>query len=299
MVDVDSNTPKIQRRVELCSRMTEIDAKTDEELGFAARPLIQATLPHSKTAGTNYFRQNGNIVLEVRSSPLYGLPYGTIPRILLIWMTSEACKKKCRDLELGKNLAEFLRRLDFPVTGGKRGYLTALKKQMDALFTSTFHIRYDVSGSQQHGLGHDNIVPVIHYVCWDSPKSASEDQMNLFHNEITLSKEFYQEIIKRPVPVDMRAIKILRKSPLAIDVYEWLTLKNYSARRPVGIPWASLQLQFGAGYPDTTRGKLDFKAKFKEALVSVGQVYPDAKKLRPETDHLLFIPGRPHIPAKF
>ena len=124
-------------------------------------------------------------------------------------------------------------------------------------------------------------------------------QMNLFHNEITLSKEFYQEIIKRPVPVDMRAIKILRKSPLAIDVYEWLTLKNYSARRPVGIPWASLQLQFGAGYPDTTRGKLDFKAKFKEALVSVGQVYPDAKKLRPETDHLLFIPGRPHIPAKF
>jgi hypothetical protein len=279
--------------------MAEIDAKTDEELGFMARPLIQATLPHSKTPGTNYFRQNGNVVLEVRSSPIYGLPYGTIPRILLIWMTSEACKKKSRDLELGKTLTEFLRRLDFPVTGGARGYLTALKKQMDALFTSTFHIRYDVSGSKQHGLAHENIVPVIHYICWDSPKSASEDQMNLFRNEITLSKEFYQDIIKQPVPVDMRAIKMLRKSPLAIDVYEWLTLKNYSARRPVGIPWEALQLQFGASYPNTPRGRRNFKMKFLMALASVGQVYPDANKLQPETDHLLFIPGRPHIPAKF
>ena len=35
-----------------------------------------------------------------------------------------------------------------------------------------------------------------------------------------------------------------------------------------------------------------------EELTKVAIVYPEAGKLRPETNHLLFIPGRPHVPKK-
>ena len=292
-VDMKSITPKESRRVELCSKIGENDARAAEELAFAARPLIQATLPHSRTAGTNYVRRNGNLTLEVRASADYGLPYGVIPRVLIIWMTSEACRKKSRTLEMGKNLSEFMRKLDIPIEGRA---IAQLKKQMDSLFTSVFYVRYNVSEGGRTGLGHELITPVKNYICWDTPKDIS--QPNLFPNELTLFEDFYKDIISLPVPVDLRAIRGLRKSPMAVDIYEWLTLKNYYAKRPTVIPWDALQFQFGAGYPNTTRGRLNFKAKFKAALVSVGQVYEDAKKLRPETEHLLFIPGRPHVLPK-
>lgn len=296
MVDMKSITPKEDRRVGLFSEIGEIDAKDADELAFAARPLIQATLPHSKTPGTNYVRRNGNLTLEVRASTDYGLPYGVIPRLLIIWMTSEACRKKSRTLEMGKNLSEFMNKLDMPVTGGDYGRIKPLKRQMDSLFTSIFYIRYNVTEGENSGLGHELIAPVKNYICWDKPKDPS--QPNLFSNELTLSEDFYKDIISLPVPVDLRAIKGLRKSPMAVDIYEWLTLKNYYAKRPTVIPWEALQFQFGAGYPDTPQGRLDFRKKFRSALLAVGQVYEDAKKLRPETEHLFFVPGRPHILPK-
>jgi len=296
MVDSKFITPKDKRRVERCSEIGDIDAIEVEELAFAARPLIQATLPHKKTTGTNYVRRNGNLTLEVRASADYGLPYGVIPRILIIWMTSEACRKKSRTLEMGKNLSEFMNKLDMPVTGGNYGRIKPLKRQMDSLFTSVFYIRYNVTDGDKSGLGHELFAPVKNYICWDKPKDPS--QPSLFSNELTLSEDFYKDIIALPVPVDMRAIKGLRKSPLAVDIYEWLTLKNYYAKRPTVIPWDALQFQFGASYPNSVRGRLDFKQNFKKALVLVGQVYEDAKKLRPETEHLFFVPGRPHILPK-
>jgi len=293
MVDSKFITPQDKRRVELRAKIEEIDAKTDEELGFASRPLIQATLPHKKTPGTNYVRRNGNVTLEVRASEDYGIPYGVIPRLLIIWMTSEACRRQSRTLELGRNLSEFMRKLDIPVTGNRIGHL---KRQMDSLFTSIFSIRYGISNNGRSGLNHEIIAPVKNYICWDTPKDIP--QPSLFSNELTLSEDFYKDIISLPVPIDLRAIRSLRKSPLAVDVYEWLSLKNYSAKKPSAISWDSLMLQFGSGYQSTPQGCLDFKKKFRAALKMVGQVYEDALKLRPETDHLLFIPGRPHVLPK-
>ena len=94
----------------------------------------------------------------------------------------------------------------------------------------------------------------------------------------------------------MEALKALRKSPMALDIYMWLTYKNSYAKSPVVISWQSLQAQFGAGYPMTTRGKLDFKGKFKDALKKVSIAYPEARKLKVELGGLKFMPGLPHVP---
>jgi hypothetical protein len=56
-----------------------------------------------------------------------------------------------------------------------------------------------------------------------------------------------------------------------------------------------LQRQFGAGYPETVRGRLDFKRKFLLALKKVAEVYPEAQKLRAETDVLVYVPGYPDV----
>lgn len=59
---------------------------------FMARQLVQCTLPHSDPGDTPIWtRVNGNTTLVIRpdfdrvtKKPLY--PYGTVPRLLLLWM---------------------------------------------------------------------------------------------------------------------------------------------------------------------------------------------------------------------
>ena len=65
-----------------------------DALGFMARGMVQATLPHSKVAGNEFTRKNGNYSLTILSPSTIGLPYGSVPRLLLAWVTTEAVKTK-------------------------------------------------------------------------------------------------------------------------------------------------------------------------------------------------------------
>jgi hypothetical protein len=61
------------------------------------------------------------------------------------------------------------------------------------------------------------------------------------------------------VPIDLRAYKALRGSPLAMDIYTWLTYRmSYTTRRTRPIRWEALMGQFGSRF--TGEGAVrDFK----------------------------------------
>ena len=80
-------------------------------LGFMARAMVQATLPHRAVAGNEFTRRNGNFTLTLLSPSSIGLPYGAVPRLLLAWVTTEAVKTKSRELELGDSMAAFMAQL--------------------------------------------------------------------------------------------------------------------------------------------------------------------------------------------
>src|SRR5271157_3401994 len=112
------------------TRQTEPEAIAEEsaaaeveerqKVGFSARLLVQATLPHSRPAkGVNQFqRSNGFVTVKIIADADYGLPYGTYPRLLLAWMTTEAVHTQSPEMELGASLAEFMRKLDLDKGGG-------------------------------------------------------------------------------------------------------------------------------------------------------------------------------------
>ena len=52
---------------------------------------------------------------------------------------------------------------------------------------------------------------------WWHPQNTN--QSGLWESTLTLSEEFFEEIIKSPVPIDIRALKALKRSPLALDLY--------------------------------------------------------------------------------
>ena len=100
----------------------------------------------------------------------------------------------------------------------------------------------------------------------------------------------FNEIIDRPVPVDMRALKALKRSPMALDIYCWLTYRLSYLRKPTEIPWAVLQIQFGADYA-RTRG---FKESFLHHLHAILTVYPEAN-VKGDKRGLLLKPSKPHV----
>jgi hypothetical protein len=110
-----------------------------------------------------------------------------------------------------------------------------------------------------------------------------------------LSKDFFEEVIDRPVPIDMRALQALKRSPMALDIYCWLTYRLSYLKKKTEIPWQVLQIQFGAGYPTTMQGQRDFKKNFLKHLRSVLVVYPEAKTAE-GVYGLILKSSKPHVP---
>jgi hypothetical protein len=106
-----------------------------------------------------------------------------------------------------------------------------------------------------------------------------------------LSERFFESVISAPVPVDMRAIKALRGSPLRLDIYTWLTHRMSYLRRSTTVPWQALAVQFGGDYAQLRQ----FKAVFLKQLEKVRAVYPFANVHQAEQG-LLLLPSRTHVP---
>jgi|AntAceMinimDraft_1070359.scaffolds.fasta_scaffold04239_4 hypothetical protein len=236
-------------------------------LGFMARAMVQATLPHSKVEGNEFSRTNGKYTLSILTPSAIGLPYGSIPRLLLAWITTEAVKTQSREIELGDSLSGFMRELDMVATGGRWGSVNRLKNQTRKLFASTITASYD-SGNR-FALVNQPLAEQATF-WWDT---KNPDQAGLWKSTVTLSERFFREVIDRPIPIDMRAIKALKKSPMALDVYSWMTYRVSYLTKPTTVPWKVLSLQFGSNYSQVR----DFRAAFLKEVRKVETVYKDLR----------------------
>ena len=275
----------------LVAEALEIEALAAKEagaVGYMARVLVQATMPHKSTPGVEFKRSNGAFTLTVLSPSDVGLPFGTYPRLLLAWITSEAVRTKSPELVLGPTLSGFMSELGLIPAGGRWGTIGRLKDQMTRLFSSYVSCRL-VADTDMSGVG----FPVaLKYHLWWSPKSP--DQAALWLSTVTLGSDFFNEIVDRPVPIDMRALQILKRSPMALDIYCWLTYRLSYLRKGVEIPWGALQTQFGAGYPASPQGRRNFKQNFLKHLRSVLVVYPEAK-VHDGVHGLVLKSSKPHV----
>ncbi len=250
-----------------------------------ARVLIQVGLPHREPSGNSFLRRNGDLSFCITAHPDVGLPYGRYPRLLLIWITSEAVRTKSPLLQLGPTLSGFMAALGLIPTGGRWGTIGHLRDQMKRLFSSTIAYTYDAAAS---GEWHDTgfrLAQETHL--WWQPSNPG--QVAAWRSSVELSPAFFESVVDRPVPVDLRAVKALR-SPMALDIYSWLTYRMSYLRKPTRIPWEALGFQFGADYGRTR----DFKEAFLRHARTVVTLYP-AARLEADTRSLILKPSRAHV----
>ena len=286
-----------KQQAKLLDAATAIQLEPDNvEAAFIARQLVQATLPHKDPGDIPvWIRRNGHLTLKIQ--PSYdnngvstGLPYGTIPRLLLFWITTETLRSQSRRLELGNSLSEFMRSLGLIPTGGRWGTIPRLKKQMERLFQA--RISFDHSDQQRKKWLNMEVAPKGE-LWWDYRKP---DEPVLFNSWIMLGEEFYNAITAAPVPVDVRALRALKRSPLALDLYAWATYTAYQTQRSGqvrSVSWELLHEQFGSDYSETR----NFQSKAWEALRKIQTVYPDLGIER-ERGGVRVLPCNPAITIK-
>lgn len=284
---------KIDRELRAFNRLiTEALAIQAEEaqeagaLGFMARALTQATMPHRKVDGSEFTRRNGAFTLTMLAPSRIGLPYGSTPRLLMAWVTTEAVRTRSREIELGDSMSGFMREIGLSATGGPRGYISTFKDQTRRLFNATVSCHYEADDNRTLAdIGYRIASKAV--LWWDA---RDPEQRSLWHSSVTLTEDFFSEVVERPVPVDMRALKALKRSPLALDIYVWLTWRMSYLKKPTEVPWAALAAQFGSDY----RLLRQFKAAFLAELRRVLAVYSDARVT--EGQHgLLLTPSPPHV----
>ena len=262
-------------------------------LGFMAKFLVQTTLPHSEQTCTQYVRTDGNVTLRITDVGAIGLPYGSYPRLILIWMTTEAVRTGNRELELGSSLSRFMAQLGLQATGGHWGTIPRFRDQMQRLVGATISTRWSSDANGQNQSGGENLLVADRFHLWWTPQELPHG--SLAKSSVTLSMNFFEQLVAAPVPLDLRAVRALKRSPLALDLYAWATRRVSYLSRPTLIPWESLRRSFGAGYADTPQGRSCFRAKAIEAFLRIVMVYPELK-IESHENGLLLRPSGPHIP---
>jgi hypothetical protein len=264
-----------------------------EAIGFIAKFLVQTTLPHRRQPGSQYTRTDGHFTLRITDVGGAGLPYGSYPRLILIWMTSEAIRTSSRELELGVSLSRFMAELGLQVTGGHWGTIPRFRDQMQRLIGAAISTRWEQDGNGQHLATGENLLLADRFQLWWTPQTVPAVRPTI--SSIMLSADFFEQLVASPVPLDLRAVRVLKQSPLALDLYAWATRRVSYLERPTLISWEALRRSFGTGYADTPQGRVKFRARVLDALGRVCRVY-SSLRLEIEDDGVLLLPSAPHIP---
>jgi hypothetical protein len=271
----------------LCDTAAAIyqDSATPKEAAFMARQLVQVTLPHKNPGNVPFWaRRNGNAFLGLqpgynyKTGECYGYPYGTIPRLLLFWLITEAIRTKSPRLELGTSLHGFMAELGLNPSNGssgaKRSDAHRLREQTRRLFNAKISFQGERKEGGRVGEALKNMDIADDSLLWWSEDAP--EQGTLWGSWVQLGKNFYEAITAAPVPVDMRALRALKKSPLALDLYAWLVYEAYRAHKSGEArfeTWQQLHGHLGGEYAHIQH----FRAKVKAALIKIKVVYPGLK----------------------
>jgi hypothetical protein len=259
---------------------------TPEDIAFVAREFVQATLPHRDPKANTWTRQNGTYTLSVQtgfdtdSGQPIGLPYGVIPRLLVFWMVTEAVRTNSPTLQLGHTLANFMREIGLdPSHGGKKGDPQRLEEQMRRFFSARFAFHQSLSNDEGKGTRVQYMQVARSYALWWDTKQPQQGA--LWKSSVKLDADFFQAIIAAPVPIDVRALKALRRSPLALDLYALCCYEAFRVHRTGKtrfLPWRAIMKQIGANYADSQPDKdsacKEFARKSRAALHKIQRVMP-------------------------
>ena len=245
-------------------------SEADPDRGFMARTMALCSLPRTNPGNRHqYKRVNGPFKLVLVAGADNKLPYGNLPRLLMAWLCTEAVRTQSRVIVLGDSLSKFMRELGIYNSGGKPQ--TRLRNQMRRLFGCTVSMVYEDKHGDQFV---SSLIADRGEFWWNERKP---DERALWDSKIRLGEDFFNEIIRHPVPLDMNTLTALKRCSLGLDLYLWLVYRTFALRAPQRLTWRQVYRQFGL-HPDKASDKFtvrDFREKVLRELKKIKLAWPD------------------------
>jgi Plasmid encoded RepA protein len=266
----------------------------DTDIGYLFSGWAQAALPHRRLpddAAWQVTTDRVTLIVQPGLRPTasgtpvsVGVPYGSRARLILLYLQTEAVRTNSREIELGRSLHAWLRRLDIPI-GGKQ--MASVRDQAERI--SRCRLSFQIKQGNRTGLVNQNILDTSMFI------EDEHAQGGLFVERASLSQSFFDELKKHPVPVEEAAVRQIANNSLALDVYCWLAYRLHSLNAPITVSWKALHAQFGRSV-----ARLDhFKDHFRTVLALATSVYPDANvDETPTGNGLILNPSKPPVAAR-
>jgi hypothetical protein len=263
----------------------------DEEsrLGITHAGFAMTSLPHKRIDEAFWRREGHRTTLLVetgrdREGAMIGVPYGSIARLILLYLQTEAVRTNSPEVELGRSMKTWMGRMSLS-TGGKTYQLVAEQaRRISACRLTFFTDRSNGVEARHNGAFVQDAITL-------SGDFGNEEQPSLWQDRVRLDPHFWHSLKEHPVPVREEAIRAIGTRSLAIDVYIWLAYRLHSLTKPTAVTWTAIHGQFGAGF----RLVRQIKPTFNEALQLALAVYPDAK-VDIDKEGIILHPSPPAIP---
>jgi len=261
-------------------------------IGFLYSGWAQSALPHKRIpddATWQVHTDHVSLVVQPGFRPSLsgdatpvGVPYGSRARLIFLYLQTEALKHNSREVELGRTLHAWLRRLDISVGGTS---MTSVREQSERI--SRCRMSFQIKTGNRTGLVNQNILDTSMFV------ADASRQGELFIETAKLSESFFEQLQRHPVPVEEVAIRQISNNSQALDIYCWLAYRLHTLSRLTPISWKALHVQFGRSVP-----RIDhFRGLFKRNLDLALAVYPEAK-VGMNASGLMLTPSKPPVTPK-
>lgn len=263
-------------------------SEEESRLGITHAGFAMTSLPHKKIEDGLWKREGHRTTLLVesgrdRQGNHVGVPYGSIARLILLYLQTEAIRTNSPEVELGKSMKSWMSRMSLTTGGRTYQLVTEQARRISACRLTFFTDRENGAEARYNGAFVQDAISLAGV--------ADADQPTLWQDRVQLDAGFWKSLRDHPVPVREEAIKAIGSRSMAIDVYIWLAYRLHSLLKPTTVSWTAVHGQFGAGF----RLVRQIKPTFLEALNLALAVYPEAG-VRTDKDGIVLYPSPPAVP---
>jgi hypothetical protein len=239
-------------------------------LGITHAGFAMTSLPHKRVDEAIWEREGYRTTLLIESGRtrqkiLIGIPYGSVARLILLFLQTEAIRTGSPEVVLGRSLNRWIERMDLTPGGKTRQLVTEQARRISAYRLTFFTDKEGGGELRSNGAFVRDTISLAGVI--------DESQPALWQDRVRLDEGFWKSLREHPVPVREEAIRAIGTRSMAIDVYIWLAYRLHSLTAATSVSWPAIYGQFGSGF-----GLLKhLKRPFTEALSIALAVYPEAR----------------------
>lgn len=268
---------------------SKVLTEESQAIGITYAGFCLTSLPHRRLPDDQVWKRTSRrltLMIEPGRLPqgerLYGVPYGSRARLILLYLQTAAVKTNSPEIELGRSMREWMGRMRVSL-GGKSYH--DVREQANRISACRLTFSWE-EGSKVNFIRDSVVAGGLQSFETVEDERAGERTIR----SVRLSASFYEQLRRHPVPIWEPALGHIANQSMAIDVYIWLSYRLHCLRQPTPITWTALHGQFGAGFKNLAQ----FKPHFSQAVNMACTVYPEAR-VDIQKAGLVLHPSRPPV----